>query len=136
MKGAGMSEQTTGIYLRPARDTAPGWVGFRVAQDEPRIVEITIPVDGTEFVALLDAEQAHYLGDTLARLSGHYKAEPEPMATPREVAKVLKVQVQTLSQWRYLGKGPAFHKAGHLVRYDWADVRDYQVAQRKQGAAA
>lgn len=29
---------------------------------------------------------------------------------------------RTLSQWRYLGKGPAYIKAGHAVRYRKADV--------------
>ncbi len=56
---------------------------------------------------------------------------PEPMVTPREVSAVLKVAVQTLAQWRCQGKGPAFHKAGRLIRYDWADVREYQRAQRR-----
>jgi hypothetical protein len=63
-------------------------------------------------------------------------AAPEPMATPAEVAAVLRVQIQTLAQWRWLGKGPAFHKAGKLVRYCWADVREYQTAQRKTGKPA
>ena len=58
-------------------------------------------------------------------------SSPEPMGTPAEVAGVLRVSVKTLANWRWLGKGPAWTKAGHSVRYEWADVREYQRAQRK-----
>jgi hypothetical protein len=43
------------------------------------------------------------------------------------------VAPQTLNQWRWLGKGPVFHKVGGRVRYCWADVREYQAKQRKAG---
>jgi hypothetical protein len=59
---------------------------------------------------------------------------PEPMGTPAEVAGVLRVGVKTLANWRSLGKGPAFHKAGHLVRYEWRDVHAY-LKSVKRGAA-
>jgi hypothetical protein len=58
------------------------------------------------------------------------------MATPAEVSAVLRVATKTLANWRWLGKGPAFTKAGHQVRYDWADVREYQESNRKAGIAA
>jgi hypothetical protein len=58
------------------------------------------------------------------------------MATPTEVSAFLRVSIQTLANWRSLGKGPAHSKAGRLVRYDWADVRQYQENNRKAGAAA
>jgi hypothetical protein len=59
---------------------------------------------------------------------------PEQMATPAEVAAVLRVQVETLATWRWLGKGPAFHKVGRYVRYCWADIREYQAKQRRAAA--
>jgi hypothetical protein len=60
---------------------------------------------------------------------------PESMATPREVSAVLRVAVQTLAQWRSQGKGPAWSKIGHNVRYDWTDIRAYQAAQKRETAA-
>jgi excisionase family DNA binding protein len=63
-------------------------------------------------------------------------AKPEPMATPGEVAEVLRVPEHTLACWRSQGKGPAWSKIGRHVRYDWADVDAYRVAQRKTGTAA
>jgi len=59
----------------------------------------------------------------------------EAMATPAEVSAVLRVAVKTLANWRWLGKGPAWSKAGHSVRYAWADVREYQVSHKKTGVA-
>jgi hypothetical protein len=40
-----------------------------------------------------------------------------------EVAVQLKVPVSTLTQWRWLGKGPRWLKVGRYVRYDPADVK-------------
>jgi Helix-turn-helix domain len=71
-------------------------------------------------------------GPGLAR--GREMQVPEPLATPAEVAEVLRVKVKTLAEWRYLKKGPAFHKAGHSVRYEWRDVDAY-LRSVKRGAA-
>ncbi len=54
----------------------------------------------------------------------------ERLLTPREVAEYLQVPGSTLSQWRYLGRGPAWVKLGRHVRYAVADLNDYVAAQR------
>ena len=56
---------------------------------------------------------------------------PERLAKPPEIASYLEVSVATLAQWRYLGEGPPFLKAGHAVRYRWADVHEWLAAQRR-----
>lgn len=39
------------------------------------------------------------------------------LLTPPELSEHLGVPVATLSQWRYLGKGPAFMRVGKHIRY-------------------
>jgi excisionase family DNA binding protein len=39
-----------------------------------------------------------------------------------EAAKILKVKVATLEQWRWNGKGPRFLKLGRAVRYRQEDL--------------
>lgn len=56
------------------------------------------------------------------------------LATPAEVAKHLGVPLRTLSQWRYLGVGPAYVKVGRHVRYRWSAVERYED-EHEQGAA-
>jgi predicted DNA-binding transcriptional regulator AlpA len=56
---------------------------------------------------------------------------PEPMLTPPEVAEILRVQVATLATWRWLEKGPAWHKAGRVVRYCPSDIREYMRNTRR-----
>jgi predicted DNA-binding transcriptional regulator AlpA len=47
----------------------------------------------------------------------------ERLLTAEEVAEVLKVRVETLNQWRWLGKGPRAIKSGRrFLRYRPADV--------------
>lgn len=41
---------------------------------------------------------------------------------PREVATYYRVPEATLSQWRYLNKGPRWSKVGRHVRYRLEDV--------------
>lgn len=57
---------------------------------------------------------------------------PKPLATPDEVAAYLRKPVRTLTQWRYLGIGPAYHRTGRDVRYDWADVLAWHGQQRHE----
>lgn len=45
--------------------------------------------------------------------------------TPNEVAAMLKLSPNTLANWRSQGKGPAYSKAGRLVRYWSDDVDDW-----------
>jgi hypothetical protein len=39
------------------------------------------------------------------------------LLTPQEVAKILRIPVGTLAQWRYRRIGPPYLKIGHHVRY-------------------
>jgi hypothetical protein len=55
---------------------------------------------------------------------------PRPLATPSQVADYLHKPVKTLTEWRYRGIGPAYHRAGRDVRYDWDDVFAWKAAQR------
>jgi predicted site-specific integrase-resolvase len=58
-----------------------------------------------------------------------------PMATPAEVSAVLRVATKTLANWRSQGKGPAFSKAGHSVRYAWADIEAYIESTKTEASA-
>ncbi|MDN5687784.1 MAG: helix-turn-helix domain-containing protein [Brachybacterium sp.] len=42
---------------------------------------------------------------------------PTELLTPPQVAQTLTVSTSTLSEWRYLRKGPAYVKQGRIVRY-------------------
>lgn len=50
------------------------------------------------------------------------------LATAVEVAEYMGVPLQTLAQWRYLHRGPAYVKVGRHVRYVWADVEAFLEA--------
>ncbi|MFJ9848546.1 helix-turn-helix transcriptional regulator [Streptomyces sp. NPDC101150] len=53
-----------------------------------------------------------------------------PLATPDQVAEYLGVTVKTLTQWRYLGQGPVWHKVGgKYCRYKWSEVEKW-LAER------
>jgi len=57
------------------------------------------------------------------------------LALPVEVAEYLRVDVKTLRQWRWLKKGPKFHRLeGGGIRYDWSDVEAYVKKQAHGGA--
>lgn len=49
----------------------------------------------------------------------------DELLTPTETAARLKVAVNTLRDWRRLGKGPPFFKKGNLVRYKTSDVESW-----------
>ena len=59
---------------------------------------------------------------------------PRPLATPKEVADYLRKPVKTLSEWRCRGIGPAYHRSGRDVRYDWDDVLAWVAQQRRETA--
>ena len=42
-----------------------------------------------------------------------------------DVAEMTGVALQTLANWRSLGKGPAWFKLGWLVRYDESAVEEW-----------
>jgi hypothetical protein len=59
---------------------------------------------------------------------------PRPLATPKQVAAYLQKPEKTLTEWRYRGIGPAYHRSGRDVRYDWADVFAWVAEQRHETA--
>ena len=52
------------------------------------------------------------------------------LLTPPEVARLLNVPERTLSQWRYLRRGPTYIVCGRHVRYRRRDVEAYLDANR------
>jgi len=63
-------------------------------------------------------------------------SEVEQLLTAEEVAERLQVKVDTLHQWRWLGKGPRAVKVGRkFVRYRAGDVNDWIDAQTEQAPA-
>jgi predicted site-specific integrase-resolvase len=54
------------------------------------------------------------------------------LLTPAEVAKLLKISVKTLAQWRSQRKGPAYVKINGGVRYKHADIENW-LNNRKRG---
>jgi predicted DNA-binding transcriptional regulator AlpA len=63
--------------------------------------------------------------------------EVERLLTVEDVADLLRVKVETIHQWRYLGKGPQAVKAGRkFLRFRPRDVADWIDSQteRKPGA--
>jgi len=57
---------------------------------------------------------------------------PQALATPQEVADYLRKPVKTLTEWRYRSIGPAYHRSGRDVRYDWDDVFQWLAEQRRE----
>lgn len=51
------------------------------------------------------------------------------MLTERQLADELHLPHRTLTQWRYLNRGPAFVRAGRHVRYRRSDVDAWLAAQ-------
>ena len=56
-------------------------------------------------------------------------AIPAPLLDTEEVAAILRVQTNTLAQWRVKGGGPSFLKIGRCVRYRASDVEAWINAQ-------
>ena len=50
--------------------------------------------------------------------------------TEKTVAEIGAFSIQTLRNWRHLGKGPAYSKVGRSVRYQLQDVQDYLKDRR------
>ena len=64
------------------------------------------------------------------------QAPERSLAKPLDVAEYLGVPLATLSQWRYLGKGPRWRKVGRHVRYDWPGVERWLASQSGGGEPA
>ena len=50
---------------------------------------------------------------------------------PAEVAEKIRKSEKTLANWRSLAIGPPYHKVNGRILYDWADVRAWLAAQRR-----
>jgi hypothetical protein len=59
----------------------------------------------------------------------------EQLFDGRDAAKILSCSVAVLRKWRLLGKGPAFCKAGRLVRYRETDLAAFLDANRNDPKA-
>jgi hypothetical protein len=58
----------------------------------------------------------------------------QTLLTPGELSEHLNgIPEQTLANWRWCGRGPAFVKVGKHVRYELADVEAWKAAQRRGG---
>ena len=57
------------------------------------------------------------------------QSTPAPLLDTEQVAAILRVQSNTLAQWRVKGGGPAFLKIGRCVRYRASDVETWIDAQ-------
>jgi excisionase family DNA binding protein len=55
------------------------------------------------------------------------------LLTPTELATESGIPPRTLSQWRYIGTGPAYLKLGRHVRYRREDVDAWLESQRHGG---
>ena len=58
------------------------------------------------------------------------------LLTPQELAQWIHVPEVTLSQWRYLGRGPAYRKVGKFVRYVEHDVEAWLDEQARGGESS
>jgi predicted site-specific integrase-resolvase len=57
------------------------------------------------------------------------------LMTPRQLAKLLGVEVNTLAKWRSSGTGPEFLKYGSAVRYDERDIARFINDSRRRSTA-
>ena len=63
------------------------------------------------------------------------KADVRRLMTPKQLADVLDVEVNTLANWRVLGRGPAFIRMGTTIRYDERDVQLFINQSRRRSTA-
>jgi hypothetical protein len=47
------------------------------------------------------------------------------LCTPLEASTILLIEPRLMAEWRTHGRGPAFVKVGHLVRYQMGALRAY-----------
>jgi hypothetical protein len=56
--------------------------------------------------------------------------ELEQFVNDVRASEILSCSVQTLRNYRHLGRGPAYTKRGRMVRYKVADLLNYMAAGR------
>ena len=81
---------------------------------------------------------SHSLGSLSAKIVAMEPTSPalgEALLPPREAASILRVEVETLADWRFHRIGPPYVKTGRLVRYRPSDleqwIRDRTVTPQK-----
>jgi predicted DNA-binding transcriptional regulator AlpA len=62
------------------------------------------------------------------------EGKPVPLPNTSQVAEFLGLPVRTLTQWRYHGLGPRYHKVGKHVRYRWSEVEAWLDDQGRDGS--
>lgn len=55
---------------------------------------------------------------------------PSSHLTPLQLAKRWNITTKTLSQWRYIGRGPRYSKVSRHVTYLLADIEQYEMGKR------
>lgn len=80
----------------------------------------------------------HHLKHTQIYNLERLKPMNDKLITPVELAEYLHTTVPNLAQLRYLGKGPAFIKAGRSIRYRESDVQAWldENTRTQTGSAA
>lgn len=63
-------------------------------------------------------------------------AELDELMDTDGLSAYLDIPKRTLEIWRQVGKGPAYRKVGHRVRYAKSDVAAWVDAQRREQTAA
>lgn len=58
-------------------------------------------------------------------------SQPHTLLSTEECAEYLRVHVQTLANWRHLGRGPKHLTVGRVVRYRLRDVDAWLANQSK-----
>jgi len=61
----------------------------------------------------------------------HTAIQADGFAPQKPVAEFLGLSERTMERLRLEGRGPAFHKFGRRVMYQWRDVRTWADAQRR-----
>jgi predicted site-specific integrase-resolvase len=54
---------------------------------------------------------------------------PKEFITEKELSRRTGIGIQTLRNWRHIGKGFKYVKLGRAVRYPWQDAQDYMRAR-------
>jgi hypothetical protein len=55
--------------------------------------------------------------------------------TPAQLADRWHITITTLSQWRWNGRGPEFHKIGGRVSYQLQDVEQFEMSKRRRNTS-
>ena len=70
--------------------------------------------------------------DVQERLEIPVNKQDDPLLTPKETAKELKVSESFLAKARMRGTGPAFIQIGRAVRYSRSSLEAYKALQTSQ----